>query len=145
MTTMLKDRISITKPVKNLAGDVVANDAAGLFSGTILKPILFNERGKDAIKDYVEATDGPTGIGGAAAVWSGSKETGVYGAHYIPASNNGRFDCLGWTSNNANTTVVSNGNSGRIDKTDKTWLAGVFFVYEEHQCQRPKRIYCISQ
>jgi hypothetical protein len=82
-------RITISGPVRDRMGQLVAADAAELWSGTLQLPVGYNESGADA----------------SGAVWSGSTAAG------LP-----KTTCLNWSSN-LNAEFGTQGNHGDVDAT----------------------------
>ena len=94
-TSYAKDRIQTSGPIYNMHGDLVANDAADLWDGSIAAPISYDEYGSL--------------ISGSSKVWSGSN----FGGSYFNGS------CGEW--NKSTSSYI--GRIGNILYTTGAWLS----------------------
>ena len=94
-TANAKDRISITEPLYNTHGDLIATDQADLWDGSIQNPVEYDEHGNP--------------VTGSTLVWTGTMSNGdvYYGQ-----------TCGDWNiSNNS-----ASGSLGDATKSDNGWL-----------------------
>jgi hypothetical protein len=114
-------------------GTVVANDWAGLTSGTLLHAIDLTEQGGTP----------PTGtyanVPGHAAVWTDTDASGQYaGVTQIPPTGQ---DCDGWSSS----TDAGNGTvAGNFSAVDRNWT-DVGYGSSGFLCSMTAAIYCVGQ
>jgi hypothetical protein len=87
-----RERSPLKGRLFNLGGEVVANDASELWSGTLTNKVTYNETGVVATHNQV---------------WSGVKATGASGAH-----------CLDWTTNSSS----QKGQNGVSTSDTSTWV-----------------------
>jgi hypothetical protein len=97
-----RDRLDIEGPIYNMAGQLVATDAADLWDGTVANPINYDEFG-NPVPMFTK-------------VWTGSFSNG---ASHFGASGNG------WTANSGV------GECGYVGYTNSNWIEGTSIVVNQ--------------
>jgi hypothetical protein len=124
-TIPLTDRIIVTKPIKNIRGDIVFNIGTGklLFESNLSIPLNTDELGRPIPTSNDDDDDAADGV------W-----TGISDGNGLVAKKDGA--CDNWNSNKDS----SKGSTGQVDGIDRGWLSK-----SEISCATPQRLYCISQ
>ena len=109
-----------TVPYVDVKGNVIANDYAGLTSGTLLNPIKYNENGY---------TSGEAGWQGGTTVWTSTSPAGYNRGTPTP-------DCYYWTSDEGS----DSGGVGQALVTDSHWTES-----SGQGCNQLNHLYCFEQ
>jgi len=106
-------------PYKDVGGTTIANNWAGLISGTLLNAIKLNEDGL---------------VISGVNVWTNVASNGTAKV----SGSNGFDNCAGWT----NGTLGDSGNQGLTGSSTSTWTDNLF---EATNCTGSSHLYCFQQ
>jgi hypothetical protein len=123
-TRNARDRFTISGPVHNVMGELLAQDSAGFWSGTLAAEPKYTEFGQD-LDEYIVKALGYK----MSRAWTGSKADGTYNA--------AKGTCLDWTVD----AFEIGAGIGKSNSTDSQWIDKT----EDVPCNHLGRFYCISR